>query len=244
MGRQNVGTAESDPHALRAAWCGTSQERGWESLDEWWTPGVEAVSRAVTHADGLEDACAQLGRERARAGIGVGAVLDDFAALGRVVGWDPPPLHLIRALIEGWVEGGGADQDCRDPLTGLTVSGYLRTRLSEVYRAAEPHHSPQQTHRLLVVALPEGLDPWRAVARLIVIGHELRCAFPRGETISLLSKGRIAVLAEHGPELAAVTAALEQTLKAEHQADLWSVPLPPTYFEAARFVRDIARAEL
>jgi hypothetical protein len=75
---------------------------------------------------------------------------------------------------------------CEDPLSGLATVPYLRTRLGELYReAAQRGTSPADTHRLLVVSLPRPPDPWHRMALAIVVGYDLRAAFPGGETLGL-----------------------------------------------------------
>lgn len=178
-------------------------------------------------------------------GIGISATLDDFAALCSAARWDSPPIEPVKALAEGWVEGGQTSDDCRDPLTGLVTPAYLRIRLGELYRAAaDAELPPERSHRLLIVALDGAVDPWRRIARLIVIGHELRSFFLHGETVCLLSRNRVGVLAPQSKNPEERVAVLRRALVQEHRAELWSVPLPPTHPEAEQLVSDIAKPQL
>ncbi|QVQ50571.1 hypothetical protein J4H86_16900 [Spiractinospora alimapuensis] len=236
-----VGTHHKRPQDLRTTWCWNSHERGWESAEEWWTPAVESLCRALVDARGdVAQVCAQFGGERAQAGVGVGATMEDFAALCEVTGGENPPFPLVKALVEGWVDGTRSRDDCRDPLTGLAVPGYLRTRLGELYEASAGD-PPQESHRLLVAVVDSAADPWSRIARLIVVSHELRSFFGGGVTVALLSKSRVGILAAHDEGDPDRVAGLDRDLRRRHGAELWNVPLPGTYPEAAQLLRDIAR---
>ncbi|WP_067976051.1 hypothetical protein [Nocardiopsis trehalosi] len=225
---------------LRARWCRRSRA-AWDTPDDWWTPAVDAVCAAAVAGADLAGACVRLGQARARAGVAIGATLDDFAALCAELGRLEPPLPLVRALAEGWVDGGRSRDDCRDPLTGLATTAYLRTRLGELYRAAGPGAAPAARHLLVIVALEGALDPWRRTARAIVLGHELARFFRAGESIAVLSRSRTAVLAAKGPGLAARLPRLRADLASGHGAALWCAPLPGTHTEALAFLEEVVR---
>ncbi|MFC7328182.1 hypothetical protein [Marinactinospora rubrisoli] len=226
---------------LRARWSRRSRATGWPPRDEWWTPAVDAVCRAAVTGGGLADCCDRLGRARARSGVAISAALDDLAALCDVLDWPAPPLELVKALAEGWVGGETTPKDCRDPLTGLATAGYLRTRLGELYQAATPDRPLPHTHRLLVVALDPAVDPWRRAARMIVLGHELRRFFRRGESLALLTRERIGIVTRVTPDLPHRTGALRDRLRREHEAALWAADLPSSYAEALDFLTDVGR---
>ncbi|MDT0301820.1 hypothetical protein [Streptomonospora wellingtoniae] len=149
---------------LRELWGRRSRERRAEPHEDWWTPAVDAVCTAVVEGKGLAEACGRLGQARARGGTTIGGALDDLAALFEALGDSQPPFTLVTALAAGWVDDGRSREDCRDPLTGLATASYLRTRISELYRGARPPADGPAAHRLVAVALPDGLDPWRRTA--------------------------------------------------------------------------------
>ncbi|MEU3019854.1 MULTISPECIES: hypothetical protein [unclassified Nocardiopsis] len=227
---------------LRTPWGRRSAERGWGPAEDWWTPSVDAVCEAHTSGEDLVDACSRLGEARARSGVDVGRALADLAAFGEVVGWGHVPLSLVRALAEGWVEGGRGRDTCQDPLTGLANASYLRTRVRELYRSAEETVPAAFDHRLVVVSLDPALDPWRRAARLIVLGHELSRFFTRGESLCLVSRGRIAVVARDVPALRTELDELRSGIGWEHGAAVWSVPLPATHGEAAALIDGLGGA--
>ncbi|RCV51370.1 hypothetical protein DEF23_11290 [Marinitenerispora sediminis] len=226
---------------LRARWSRHSRATGWQPRDEWWTPAVDAVCRAAVTGDRLDGVCGRLGRARARAGVPVAAALDDLAALCDVLDWPAPPMELVKALAEGWASAETAPKDCRDPLTGLATAAYLRTRLGELYQAATPDRPVPRTHRLLVVALDPAVDPWRRAARMIVLGHDLRRYFTRGESLALLTRERIGIVARLTPDLPIRAGTLRDRLRREHAAAVWSTALPPSYAEALDFLTDVGR---
>lgn len=209
---------------LRAPWERRSRETGWTSPDDWWTPAVDLVCAAFLTGGDLPGACARLGQARARGGIGIGESLTDLAAFTEVAGWCDPPLELVRALAEGWAEAGRDRETCLDPLTGLGTTEYLRTRLGELYRNADG-----VGHRLIVVLLDPELDPWRRAARMIVLSYELSRFFTRGESVCVLGRGRIAVLAPEGPGLDGELDRLRGGPGWEHGAAMWEMPLPDTH---------------
>jgi hypothetical protein len=179
---------------LCQAWQRQSLASGWAADDDWQVAAVDAVALAACRGHGLPAACGALGRERARAGIGIGEALADLGALCCVLDGVDPPLDLVRPLAEGWAEAGLvrlSDATCEDPLTGLATVPYLRTRLGEVYREAwQAGGCAADTHRLLVTELPAGLDPWDRLSVIILVGNDLRDAFPGGETLALAGGGR------------------------------------------------------
>jgi len=158
------------------------------------------------------------------------------------------PLHLVCAVAEGWAEeclDQLAQGGCEDPLSGLATLPYLRTRLAEVYREAEQAGtSPAGTHRLLVVGLPYRPDPWRRMALAILIGHDLRTAFPGGETLSIASHygtgPAIALVRAHG-ELPLRYARLRRSIQATYSTQIRMTPLPGLLTEALRLVDELAR---
>jgi hypothetical protein len=202
-------------------------------------------------------ACARLGRSRAKAGIGIAETIDDLAALFAVLGGEQgepaeprgpdrrgsdPPLHLVCSIAEGWAEEGLAQLSvggCEDPLSGLATVPYLRTRLAEVYReAAYRGTSPAETHRLLVIGLPRRPDPWRRMALAIVVGHDLRTAFPGGETLSLARPGPAIALVRARGDLPMRYARLRRTIQATFGAQIRMTRLPGLLTEALRLVDD------
>jgi hypothetical protein len=209
----------------------------------------------------LAAACAGLGRSRARAGVGIAETIDDLAALLAVLDggggertgvlgggeggrWDPA-LRLVGAIAEGWAEESVsqfARGGCEDPLSGLATLPYLRTRLAEVYREAEQGGtSPAETHRLLVVGLPRRPDPWRRLALPILVGRDLRAAFPGGETLSLAKPGPAIALVPARRDLPLRYARLRRNIQAAFGTQIRITPLPGRLTEALRLVDELAR---
>jgi len=278
-------TAPSGLAGLRDAWRRRSLASGWLSGDDWDSEEVDEVlaacrnrapapgeaGLAVVGDAALTTACADLGRSRARAGVGIAETIDDLAALFAVLAAGPdagpggcpegpaehrpggdqdgePPLHLVCAVAEGWAEESLdqlAQGGCEDPLSGLATLPHLRTRLAEVYREAEQAGtSPADTHRLLVAGLPYRPDPWRRMALAILIGHELRTAFPGGETLSIASHygtgPAIALVRAHG-DLPLRYARLRRSIQATYSTQIRMTPLPGLLTEALRLVEELAR---
>jgi len=249
---------------LRDEWRRRSLATGWRMPDDWDSEAVDEVlaacrnralargeaGRVAVGASALTAACAGLGRSRARAGVGIAETIDDLAALFAVLGegegrqWDPP-LRLVGAIAEGWAEESVtqfAHVGCEDPLSGLVTLSYLRTRLAEVYREAEQGGtSPAETHRLLVVGLPRRPDPWRRLALPILVGRDLRAAFPGGETLSLAKPGPAIALVPARRDLPLRYARLRRNIQAAFGTQIRMTPLPGRLTEALRLVDELAR---
>jgi hypothetical protein len=214
---------------------------------------------AAVGATALAAACAGLGRSRARAGVGIAETIDDLVALFAVLSGGggegagvlsegqhrDPPLRLVGAIAEGWAEESVsqfAQGGCEDPLSGMATLPYLRTRLAEVYREAEQRGiSPAETHRLLVVRLPCRPDPWRWLALPILIGRDLRAAFPGGETLSLAKPGPAIALVPARRDLPLRYARLRRNIQAAFGTQILMTPLPGRLTEALRLVDELAR---
>jgi hypothetical protein len=213
---------------------------------------------AAVGATALAAACAGLGRSRARAGVGIAETIDDLAALFAVLGGGggeragggaggqrDPRLRLVGAIAEGWAEESVsqfAHGGCEDPLSGLATLSYLRTRLAEVYREAEQGGtSPAETHRLLVVGLPRRPDPWRRLALPLLVGRDLRAAFPGGETLSLAKPGPALALVPARRDLPLRYARLRRNIQAAFGTQIRMTPLPGRLTEALRLVDELAR---
>jgi hypothetical protein len=239
--RENQSAADrtagwADPAALCDAWRRGSLANGWLATDDWDGEAAHAVGVAACGDGGaLTLACVRLGRSRAKAGIGIAETIGDLGALFEVLDGpgqpnSGPPLTLVCSVAEGWAEEGMAQLSrggCEDPLSGLATVPYLRTRLAEVYReAGQRGRSPASTHRLLVVSLPRRPDPWDRMALAILVGHDLRTAFPGGETLCLARRNG---LTGSGPAIALV----------RERADL-----PMRYAKLRRRIQDTFGAQI
>jgi hypothetical protein len=250
-----------DPAVLCDAWRQRSLASGWLAADDWDSEAVDAVAAAACGTGTLSLACGHLGRSRAKAGIGIAETIDDLVALFAVLGGGQdgpgqtgsagqptggPPLPLVCSVAEGWAEEGMAQlsaSGCEDPLSGLATLPYLSTRLGEVYReAAHQGTSPADTHRLLVVNLPRRPDPWHRMALAIVVGHDLRAAFPGGETLSLARRDgtgpAIALVRAHA-DLPMQYTRLRRTIQATFGAQIRMTRLPEVLAEALHLVDEL-----
>jgi hypothetical protein len=234
---------------LRDAWRRRSLATAWLAADDWHNEAIDAVAGAVLSRDGsavsdLTIACGKLGRSRAMAGVGIGETIEDLAALFAVLDGGNPPVNLVSSVAEGWAEEGLARHSqgcCEDPLTGLASLSYLRTRLAEVYREADQlGTSPACTHRLVVVNLSRRPDPWRRMAQAILLGHDLKAAFPGGDTLSGAGSGPAIALVRVRGDLPARYANLRRTVRLACGAQIRMTPLPALLTEALRLVDELA----
>ena len=180
--------------------------------------GTAARDRAV------ERALARWAGARAGAGVGLAETLTDLAALHTAVSGggadapgrdDPTPsaldvspapgrgpdgVRLLRAVSLAWTDvacGDLAETAAVDPLSGLASVRYLRTRLAEVYRAARAHgRAAGEEHALVVLALD--VRDWRRVAPLTIAGEAAGVVFDAGESIAVVGRGTVVVLAPRG----------------------------------------------
>ena len=200
--------------ALRERWFACSHALGWTVASEWPDPTVEEVCEAVL--DGrvgppLEQALTRWAGARASAGIGLDETLSDLAALHTAVSGALGELgprrrlalpgtdgsRLVRVVSLGWSDvacGDLSEAAAVDPLSGLASSRYLITRLAEVHRAARAAGTRvPETHALVAVTLP--VAGWSRVAPLTVAGDAASVVFDAGETIAVVGRSTVVVLA-------------------------------------------------
>jgi hypothetical protein len=237
---------------------------GWAFPADWWVPAVDAVTEAL--CDGRDPAppCAELGRSRAEAGVGLEEALADLVALHAAVidagmagaAADFPaggaPGGLVQALALGWADvmcDPTAGATCEDPLTGLAVPAYLRVRLGEIYREGERRGLPVPATHALVVAEVElvGGGSLTQLSRSVLLAECLRATFSGGETLCGLAPGRVVALARRASGLAAWAATLRRLLAAEldplteQPARVWIEGLPGTLAAAHRLLAELTR---
>ncbi|BCJ37482.1 hypothetical protein Athai_49850 [Actinocatenispora thailandica] len=210
---------------IRQTWRRESVAAGWSRPHDWWVPEVDVLAAALSRAsttftpgagrapipDGAGrvgaavPACAGLGQARAEAGVGLAEALDDLAALYRTLPVGTPPLPAVRAFVESWADVWlrvVADAGCVDPITELASRGYLRARLTELYRASEQTGEPvPDRYRLVLVTLdapdrPDGRPGWRLLLRRVAVAEALRAAFPGGETLAAVAPDRAVAIVD------------------------------------------------
>jgi GGDEF domain-containing protein len=138
---------------------------------------------------------------------------------------------------------------CEDPLTGLASQAHLRSRISELYRAAGGQ-DVNAVHALVVceVSAPRGRadvpgDHFTRAMRLARVGESARTVFPGGETIGRLGTSRVAVLVERDQRLGRRVRVL-RTLLGSVEADparAWIEGLPRSDDAAAILLDELAR---
>jgi hypothetical protein len=185
--------------SARDRWRAQSVAGTWSFPGDWWTSAVDAVIEAVLGGREADAAAHQLGRDRASSAISLAEAFDDLGALSEALA--APPANagvtstMFRSLALGWADVTSSAQisgSCVDPLTGFATPAYLRTRLGEIYSAAQRDGvDPGDRHALVVVAAadvaPEGT--WaRALlgpaTGLIGLRETLRSVFSGDETLA------------------------------------------------------------
>ena len=202
------------------------------------------------------EACAEVGRELARDGAGLGEALDGLQATWFHVRGTEPDFRAARAMSEAWGEeslGYLHQLSCEDPLTGLASLAHLQARVSEVYRGAEQGEmSPGQSHALVLVDLPwlsrpsAWDDPFEATLRLVRLAETARTVFPGEESIAKASPSRLVILARRGNLLARRVGLLRDLVdepgRDQGRARVWIEGLPPTTDGAAIQLDEVARS--
>ncbi|GLZ54856.1 GGDEF domain-containing protein [Actinomycetospora sp. NBRC 106378] len=200
--------------ALRERWFACSNALGWSVASEWPDPTVDEVCEVVLSGrvgPPLERAMTRWAGARAAAGIGLDETLSDLAALHTAVSGALGALgerrrlglpgaegsRLVRVVSLGWTDvacGDLSEAAAVDPLSGLASARYLRTRLAEVYRSARAHGtSVGDAYALVVVTLQ--VAGWSRVAPLTVAGDAAAVVFDAGETIAVVGRSTVVVLA-------------------------------------------------
>jgi hypothetical protein len=244
LARGDAGLAAVGATALAAACAGLGRSRARAGVGIAETIDDLVALFAVLAGDGGESAGALAGGGGERAGALAGGEEERVSVLSEGQHRDPA-LRLVGAIAEGWAEESVsqfARRGCEDPLSGMATLPYLRTRLAEVYREAEQRGtSPAETHRLLVVGLPRRPDPWRRLALPILVGRDLRAAFPGGETLALAKPGPAIALVPARRDLPLRYARLRRNIQAVFGTQIRMTPLPGRLTEALRLVDELAR---
>ncbi|MFC0529142.1 hypothetical protein [Phytohabitans kaempferiae] len=214
----------TDAEALRDAWRAGAVERGW-APEDWWVPGVDAVARALVDGRAGGPAYARLGRERAEAGIGIRAALDDVLLLHERMGSAGPPPQVVCALVQAWAAVVLAPVRvllCAD----LPTAEHLRARFAELYRDALP-----EGLALLVVEARAASSEWEAVTLLLEAGARTPSVFAAEAPMARMSPERVVALVrdDAGPVIR----------EALHGARI--VPLPRDLSRAAALVARVGR---
>ncbi len=174
---------------LQDLWFVQSTSMGWAFAADWHDPAVEAVCEASVSGFGIWPAAERLGAVRARSGASLGETLTDIDALTTVLPAVDAQL-VQRAVALGWAGHMTVPTpSIFDPLTGLVSAEYLRTRIGEVYRAAEvADERVSATHALVVVRVDlTGRRGWDRLTPLILAGDAMRTVFDGGQSLARLA---------------------------------------------------------
>ena len=204
---------------------------------------------ALARHEPIDDAVVELGTARGGAGFDLWETASDLEALAEIspeteVGGlaDSATVAALSAWADAFIDRVHPPA-CVDALTGLVTLGYLRVRLSEVYRECEAgHRRPGEAYALVVVGpTRRAADP---LARLTGRLHAGRCTrqwFPGGESACHVDDALLAILSPRTPDLDERAAGLARALgdgPGRHQV----TPLPPDHDDGQRWLDELASA--
>ncbi len=189
---------------LQDLWFAHSSNTGWVFASDWHEPAIDALCEACLRGENLWPAAQRLGASRAAAGVSLGETLADVDGLTAVLPGLPIDV-LHRGVSLGWADRMMAPRpSVFDPLTGLVSQDYLRTRMGEVYRAADVAGTKvSATHAMVVVRVDlTGRSGWDRITPLILSGDAMRTVFDGGQTLARLADHMAVVLTEREFRLA------------------------------------------
>lgn len=217
--------------------------------------GFTAVAEALRQGEDLEAPCTTVGRRLAEVGVGLDEVLDGLGETYRLAGGGEPAFSAVRAIACGWADSSLEylhGLSCEDPLTGLATTAHLRTRLTELYRAAAcGETSVETTHAFVVIELTEPVitDPRRdsfdRALRFVDVVDAMHAVYPCGETVARIGARRAVTLVRREPALGDRVELLRRLLTdrgvtpASHR--VWIEGLPSDNDHVGRLLDDLAR---
>ena len=237
---------------LRERWFEQSSGAGWAFVSDWHHAAVDALCEACLLGQNIWAPAERLGSVRADKGVSLGETLADLDGLACVLP-DISDGVVHRAASLGWAERMTTPRHAVfDPLTGLVSVDYLRTRLGEVYRAADVAGTKvSSTHALVTVRLNlAGRTGWDRLTPLVLAGDTMRTVFDGGQTLARLADHMAVVLTDRSPMLARrthlLTGMVAQRLgrdrqSAESPARIWIERLPDNGPSAVDLIGELAR---
>lgn len=216
----------------------------------------EAVGEALVSDADTTAACAVVGRDVARDGADLGEALDGLRTTFRLLLGVDPDFASAQALSTAWSEATLAylhQLSCEDPLTGLSSLAHVRTRLAELYRAAEQSDVPvQSSHALVVVEMrfpavgSRGSEhTFTRALRLVQVSEAMRSVFAGGETLGRVGLDRAVAVVDRHPDLGTSVALLRDFLAdldlGATEVRMWIEGLPASADSAPRLLDELAR---
>ena len=213
----------------------------------------EAVREALASDTDPSAACSVAGSLLAQEGASLGEALEALRATYALVRRTEPDFAAVDALAVAWSEATLEylhRMSCEDPLTGLASLAHVRTRLTEVYRAAaQAGASVREGHALVVVDVPPPAEPsggheLTRVLRQVQVTEAVRRVFSGGETVGGLGRWRVVALTPRRAGLA-VSVGLLRAMLADLELGggvrVWIEGLPDSAESAAVLLDELAR---
>ena len=235
---------------LQDLWFVESNTAGWVFASDWHDPAVEALCEACLRGENLWPAGERLGSARASAGASLGETLADVDASDR----GAAGRRHRRAAPRRIARLGRSDDEPAptvfDPLTGLVSPDYLRTRLGEVYRAADIAAGKVSVSHALVVVRVDLTDRagWDRITPLILAGDAMRTVFDGGQSLARLADHMAVALTEREAMLARRTQLLAgmvgegwSRIGADARPRVWIESLPDSLPAALNLIGALAR---
>jgi hypothetical protein len=212
----------------------------------------EAVGEALLSGTEIHAACAVVGRDLARDGIDLSEALHGLRSTFALVVHTQPDFASTEAFSVAWSDetlGFLHQVSCENPLTGLATLAHLRSRVSEVLRAAEEAVDEAPGHVLIVIDHPSYPREEGGVVRALGMARladRARLVFAGPETIGEASTSRLLVLAERSETLGNRVAVLRDLIAGgtpigQAPARVWIEGLPSNHAASAALLDELAR---
>jgi len=226
--------------------------------------GFEPLADALVYSGNLEACATEIGLRVATDGVALDQALDDLAVTYFAVGAGQPGYRVVRALCLAWNEVSLQylhGLSCSDPLTGLASLPHLRSRLDELYQAAQRDDDRvDRSHALVLVELGPPIDQAPAIGPtdnlserfaellcLVEVAEGLRTVFSCGETLASIGAHRAVALVVRDSDLGLTVESLRQLLVTWSRTTVRSAPrvwvesLPPRHELVPALLDELAR---
>ncbi|GAA1346658.1 hypothetical protein [Falsarthrobacter nasiphocae] len=192
--------------ALRERWKRTSLAREWRVPEDWGCPATETLPQLLVERRDVTEVMEELGRHRARIGVGIAEALADLFALFDSCSWLATPgcehqRRYVAAYADAWADeslGYSPAISCVDPATGLATFPHFSRRLEEMYDdAARPLDKNTVLAAITTDAVGRSVP---AHERAALLGEKAQETFEPLGGLSTLAHGTLLAVFVSGPE--------------------------------------------